>query len=247
MSSPERRPIVAITLGRDLPDRPESLRLALSYIRALIGAGASPIAIAPGLDRDAIRQILAGVDGLLLPGGVDPHPRHFDEPVHPSTTIDESLDELELAVIDEALDRGLPILGICRGCQILNVAMGGSLIQDLAPGTISHKQSVPLSVETHSLELDADSRLGRLSGAAEVSVNSFHHQAIGRVGSELRVVGTSEDGLAEAVESVDPARWIIGVQYHPEELLLAQAHASLFREFVAACTERTGSAINVNH
>lgn len=246
MSIPERRPIVAVTLGRDLPNRPESLRLALSYIRALIGAGATPIAIAPGLDRDAIGQILSGADGLLLPGGVDPHPRHFGEPVHPSTTIDEGLDELELTIIGKALDRGLPILGICRGCQILNVAMGGSLIQDLEPGTISHKQSVPLSVETHSLKLDTDSRLRRLSGDSEIPVNSFHHQAIGRLASELRVVGTSEDGLAEAIESIDPDRWIIGVQYHPEELLLSSAHANLFKEFVNACTERIRSTVNAS-
>jgi putative glutamine amidotransferase len=235
-----------VTLGRDLPDRPHSLRLALSYIRALVDAGASPIAIGPGLDADAIRHILARVDGLMLPGGVDPHPRHFGEDVHPSTTIDEDLDELELAVIAEALAIGMPILGICRGCQILNVAMGGSLIQDLSPGSVHHKQAVPLSIETHSLELDSSSHLGKLSGADRVRVNSFHHQAIGRVAPELRVVGTSEDGVAEAVESVDTNRWIIGVQYHPEELLLTEAHAALFLDFVAACKERIGATIHVN-
>jgi putative glutamine amidotransferase len=247
VTSPERRPIVAVTLGRDLPDRSHSLRLAVSYIRALVGAGASPIAIAPGLDNEAIHHILANVDGLMLPGGVDPHPRHFDEDVHPSTTIDEDLDELELAVIAEALAIGMPILGICRGCQILNVAMGGSLIQDLAPGSVAHKQKVPLNVETHSLELDSASRLGRISATGEVKVNSFHHQAIGRVADQLRVVGTSEDGLAEAVESVDINRWIIGVQYHPEELLFTEAHAALFRAFVTACAQRVGGAVHVSN
>jgi putative glutamine amidotransferase len=245
VSNPERRPIVAITLGRDLPDRPQSLRVALSYIRALVTAGATPIAIAPGIDSDAVTEILGGVDGLLLPGGVDPHPRHFGEAVHPSTTIDEDLDELELLVIAEALKRELPVLGICRGCQILNVAMGGSLIQDLAPGSVHHKQSSPLSLETHSLELDPQSRLGRLSGAKQVAVNSFHHQGIGRVAEELRVVGTSEDGLPEAVEAMDPDRWLVGVQYHPEELLRADAHSALFREFVAACSARVKGRLDV--
>lgn len=232
------RPTIAVTLGSDLPDRPGAYRLGRGYIDALLRAGAVPIALAPGMDARALHSVLKEVDGVLLPGGVDPHPSLFDEPVHPSTTIDEPLDELEVEVIAEALRRELPILGICRGSQILNVALGGSLIQHLEPGPIPHRQSQPLNVETHELRLEANSILAGLYGATNVKVNSLHHQAIGRVADSLRVVGRSEDDVVEAVESDDPERWIVGVQYHPEELQ-APGHERLFAALVAAAETRS--------
>jgi len=231
------RPTIAVTLGRDLPDRPGSYRLADGYTKALLAAGSIPIALAPGLDAASVRSVLADVDGVLLPGGVDPHPSRFGEEVHPSTTIDEELDALEYEVVAAALERDLPILGICRGGQIVNIALGGDIIQHLEPGPVPHKQHEPLDIETHELRLEPDSILARLYATHLMHVNSWHHQAIGRVADGLRVVGRSEDGVVEAVESSDPRKWIVGVQYHPEQLR-SGGHARLFDEFVAATRAR---------
>jgi putative glutamine amidotransferase len=231
------RPKIALTLGRDLPDRSMNLRLPLSLVRALTGAGAVPIAMPPGLDDEMINQVLSGVDGLLLPGGVDPHPRHFSEEVHPETVIDEPLDALELAVITTAMDLRMPILGVCRGCQILNVALGGSLIQHLDTGEVDHRPGLPLNRHVHEIQLAEGSRLRKFAGADRMRVNSLHHQAIARTADSLKVVARSEDGYVEAIESIDPDRWLVGVQYHPEELLEIPAHRDLFTDFIAACAE----------
>ena len=232
-----RRPLVAVTLGRDLPDRPSVFRLADSYVQALTSSGAIPIAIMPGIDDAAIRQVMERVDGLFLPGGVDPHPRHFGEEAHPKTVIDEDLDALEMNAIAAAADLDMPILGVCRGCQILNVALGGSLVQHLEPGgPVDHLQVLPLDSEVHELRIAADSRLAGLSDARLLRVNSLHHQAVARPAPALRVVATAEDGTVEAVEAGDPDRWIVGVQYHPEELIDQPPHRHLFDDFVSSCS-----------
>jgi len=238
------RPLIAVTVGRDLPDRPSVLRLTENYVRVLTSAGAVPIVIVPGIDTAAVQYVMERVDGLLLPGGIgapDPHPRHFGEDPRPETVIDADLDALEIAAIHGAVRLGMPVLGICRGCQILNVALGGSLIQHLEPGDVSHLPGLPLDSEAHDLLIEDDSRLARLSGARLLRVNSLHHQAIARPAPPLRVVGRAEDGIVEAVESTDPDRWIIGVQYHPEELAGQPAHRRLFEDFIS-CSARYAAA-----
>lgn len=206
-------------------------------MQALASAGAVPIAVPPGIDSSSMCRILERVDGLFLPGGVDPHPRSFGEEVHPTTVIDEELDALEFDAITCAVNMELPILGVCRGSQILNVALGGSLIQHLEPGPVNHyRPDLPLHTEVHEVRLADDSRLAELSGTRLLKVNSLHHQAIARPAPALRVVGWSEDGIAEAVEALDPERWMTGVQYHPEELVNQKAHGGLFDAFVSACS-----------
>ncbi|MDX3247084.1 gamma-glutamyl-gamma-aminobutyrate hydrolase family protein [Streptomyces sp. ME18-1-4] len=236
MSDNVHRPLIAVTVGRDLPDRPSVLRLTENYVRVLTNAGAIPIVIVPGIDIAAVQYVMERVDGLLLPGGIgapDPHPRQFGEDPRPETVIDADLDALEIAAIHRAVRLGMPVLGICRGCQILNVALGGSLIQHLEPGDVSHLPGLPLDAEAHELRLEDGSRLAGLSGARLLRVNSLHHQAIARPAPALRVVGRAEDGIVEAVESADPDRWITGVQYHPEELTSQPAHRRLFEDFIS--------------
>jgi putative glutamine amidotransferase len=230
-------PLVAVTLGSDLPDRGSTLRIPMSYVSALVAAGAIPVAIPPGLDGEAVAAVLDRVDGVLLPGGVDPHPRAFDEDVHSEALIDEALDRLELDVIAAAMRRRLPILGVCRGSQILNVALGGSLIQHLPAALLDHRPNGPLHEEVHEISIEPGSRLGRLAGQSSLRVNSFHHQAIARTAESLTVVARAPDGVIEAVESADPDRWLVGVQYHPEELTGPPAHRALFADFVTACTQ----------
>jgi len=245
-----RRPVIAVSAGRDLPLRPSALRLAESYVRTLTSSGAVPVVLVPGLDAAAVRQVLGTVDGLLLPGGVgaaDPHPRHFGEDVRPETVVDEDLDALEITAIDCAAASGMPVLGVCRGCQILNVALGGSLIQHLEPGPVNHLQDLRSHPEAHELRLEPGSRLAELSGTQLLRVNSLHHQAIARTAPALRVVGAAEDGVVEAVEATDRERWIVGVQYHPEELTDRPAHRRLFDDFVSHCARYAAERQQVRH
>lgn len=242
MTSPSAdRPRVLVTVGRDLPDRPTALRLPISYVDAVLAAGATPVLLPPGLDRDAVAEVLADIDGLLLPGGIDPHPRHFGEEIHPLTLIDEDLDALEFLVIEQSLALGLPVLGICRGSQILNVCLGGSLVQHLEETSVDHRPDGPLNAPIHEIQIIAGTRLHAIVGDQRLAVNSWHHQAVARTAPGLRVAAVADDGVIEAVESSDPDRWILGVQYHPEELTSVVAHRSVLTAFVAAC--RTGARV----
>jgi putative glutamine amidotransferase len=232
-----RRPRVLMTIGRD-PSHPAArFGIPTSYINALITVGADPVLLPPGLARGGVERLVADMDGLLLPGGVDPHPRHFHEAVHHAAVIDEELDAIEFAVIDSALRRRIPILGICRGSQILNMALGGSLIQHLHEDPIDHRPDGPLDRHVHRIDLVEGSRLRQLAGVAEMAVNSWHHQAVARLGAGLHATAFASDGVVEAVESTDPDRWIVGVQYHPEELLDRPAHRRLFDAFFDASTQ----------
>jgi len=201
---------------------------------------------------------LADFQGLLMTGGDDIHPCRWEppEPVHREAHPDEARDALESAAVQQAWDLKLPILGICRGEQLLNVALGGSLIQDVpsrlkvAPGL--HDRGTPSVPElAHRVRVAPDSRLAGLVGTLEVEVNSRHHQAVLRVAGELKPVAWHVEApadaprveLVEAVEAVSPDRWVVGVQWHPENLVGLEGPAGLaaqglFRGFVAALEAR---------
>ena len=166
--------------------------------------------------------------GLLLTGGNDIHARCWDlsEPLHPSAEVDEGRDALEIPVAREAWRLGLPILGICRGEQVLNVAFGGSLIQDI-PSRFGceldrHRGGrADTPYVQHRVALDPNSRLAAMLGVNEIGVNSRHHQAVDGVAPGLKAVGWSKtsEGLIESIEAVDSGRWVFGVQWHPENLV----------------------------
>ncbi len=178
--------------------------------------------------------------GLLMVGGNDIHPRGWDpgEPLHPTAEVDEERDALELPIAREAWRLGLPILGICRGEQVLNVALGGSLIQDIpsrfgcAP-EVHRAGSSRNPLLLHRVTLDPASRLAGLLGAGEFPVNSRHHQAVDRVAPGFRAVGwhegTTRNGerLIEAIEATDATRWAFGVQWHPENLVAREDETGL--------------------
>jgi putative glutamine amidotransferase len=209
--------------------------------------------VAPG---DPI-PTLEGVQGLLLTGGDDIHPSRWDpaEPVHPAAEPDPDRDALEIPLARRAWDLGLPILGICRGEQLLNVALGGSLIQDIPSHfrceAARHQvgSSTLPPVLAHRVTVDPASRLRALVGAPEVDVNSRHHQAVARLAPGLRAVAwhpaTEKDGqpLVEAVEALDGSKWVVAVQWHPENLVTlgnpaATAALGLFKGFAQALQER---------
>jgi putative glutamine amidotransferase len=202
---------------------------------------ATPRGPAPSLD---------GVIGLLLPGGFDIHPRWWDEEeaLHHTSEPDDARDELEIPLVREAWRRGLPILGICRGEQMLNVALGGSLVQDISHhyGLAERQHLVGSSeeaVEAHRVTVAPGSRLARLVGDGLVTVNSRHHQAVLTVAPCLRAVAWFHDRergveLVEGVEAAD-GRWAVGVQWHPENLVrmpngTGKAALGIFRGFAAA-------------
>jgi putative glutamine amidotransferase len=180
--------------------------------------GMAALLISPTHDDASIATLIGMADGLALAGGEDLHPSTFGESPHPRLgTVNGARDHVELSALRLALDAGMPILALCRGAQVLNVAHGGSLWQDLPsqkPGTISHRQSGAWHSTAHEVRAAPDSRLAHIVGAEEFEVNSFHHQAIREVGAGLRATAWAPDGVVEAVEA--DAGWVVGVQWHPE-------------------------------
>lgn len=213
-----------------------------SYVQALLAAGATPLLIPPGLSPAALAALCAHLDGLLLPGGADIDPARYGEETLPECgSIEPERDAMELELTTLALRRDMPIFGICRGMQTLNVACGGSLYQDITsqlPGSPEHARSdQPRDFLAHSMRVEPDSRLAEILGATELRVNSLHHQAVKRPADSARIVAWSSDGLAEGMEAPD-RRFVLAVQYHPEELAPTDAASRrLFEAFVQACCE----------
>jgi putative glutamine amidotransferase len=194
---------------------------------------------------DGVEAALAGSSGLLLTGGDDVDPSRYHEAPHPAVVrVAPERDEFEIALVIEARKRGLPILAICRGIQVLNVALGGTLVQDIAsqvPGAIDHKLTVPPHQPfelAHEVWVERDSLLAnllreRLVDGDSCEVNSRHHQAVSKLASGLRVTATAPDGIIEAIE--DPsAKFCLGVQWHPENFWRTGEFRALFEGFLAA-------------
>jgi putative glutamine amidotransferase len=201
------------------------VRLNEAYGRALEGAGIVPLVVPPLLRPDDAVQLLDRVDGLVLTGGEDVDPARYGAPRHgESGPAQHARDATEIALALGARERRLPTLAICRGIQLLNVALGGTLVQDLpserGTGT-THDPGGDRTERTHAVSVSAGSRLAAAVGGARASlpVNSFHHQAVDRVAPSLRVTACSPDGVIEAAETApDDPWWVLAVQWHPEEL-----------------------------
>jgi putative glutamine amidotransferase len=218
------RPKIGITVQ---PRR--GLEYYAPYRRAVTAAGAEPVDLVPGT------RALPDVDGLLLPGGWDVDPSFYGERRDEKLgETDPELDETELALFGQAREREIPVLGICRGQQVINVAMGGSLVQHLEGHEV---RSLGRSHLAHTIDVDPTSELGQAAGEHKVRVNSLHHQAIKRLGAGLQQSASGEDGTVEGVESNDGL--IVAVQCHPEELTTDLPWArKLFERFVARARGR---------
>ena len=228
--------LVGMTSGRIFEkDVPRRDYVNCAYSRAVAAAGALPVLLPSGDPADAAAY-LDRVDGLLLPGGIDVEPQYYGREPDPHLGETDAVQDLfELAVAREAWRRRMPIFAICRGIQLLNVALGGTLIQDLpsqAPSPIGHRQQESRPQTTHDILIEPGSLLYHLAGP-RMAVNSFHHQALEAVAPELYIVARSPDGIVEAVESAVHTR-LIAVQCHPEEMALCDPIAqSLFRQFTS--------------
>lgn len=232
-----KRPLIGLTLQAHA-GVPELKRgrpiyyLCAQYADRVREAGGVPLLLVPG---DMEPEVLDALDGLLLTGGEDIDPTHFDEAPHPMLgDVDARRDAQELPLAREAAARKLPVLGICRGAQVLNVALGGTLFQDLPSQHASktpHVQDAPVERSTHSVRLSPESLLFRLAGSRELGVNTFHHQAVRELASGLEPTAWAPDGVLEGFEAEEG--WLVGVQWHPE-LQPGPFTRALFRAFVEA-------------
>ncbi len=225
------RPRIGLTVGRERIDGRVFDAVPQEYARAVVGAGGLPLVLPP-LPPDAASDVADQLDGVLLTGGGDLEPSRYGADRRPETDlVDPERDASELALVAAARARGLPILGICRGAQLLNVAYGGTLHQHLdGSPALQHQQGPRRNEAVHTVDLVPGCLLAELSGAVRFAVNSIHHQGIDRVGGTLRVVGTAEDGVAEVLESTD--RSVLAVQWHPECLVASPPNEVLFRWLV---------------
>jgi putative glutamine amidotransferase len=241
-------PLIGITCG-SLTDRdwcPPFVGHRKTYIDAVVAAGGAPFLIPLVDDKAVLRALYDRLDGLLLAGGGDVDPRHYgEEPLPELGAVDALRDRVELPLARWAAADGKPVLGICRGIQVLNVALGGSLYQDIPTqlvGELAHNGSYAAqdwSHMAHDLRLAPESRLAELFGTTLLPTNSLHHQSLKALAPGLRPVGWAADGVVEAVEG-ENGHFLIGVQCHPEAL---QAEAdprwrALFRAFVERARQR---------
>ncbi len=236
--------ITGCTYQSARPSNSSLFAISQTYVRAAELGGGAPVIIPPHLEETRLRAIFERLDGLILSGGGDVLPALFGEEDGGLVQfVDERRDRAELALARWALAEGLPLLAICRGLQVLNVAGGGTLIQDIpthVPEALSHSTVTgrPLAAVAHTVEVAADSRLAALVGAGELGVNSSHHQAARAVGAELVVTARAPDGVIEGLES--PAHpFCVGVQWHPEAMVESQpVMRRLFEGLVEAAQAR---------
>lgn len=213
-------PLVALTATTELLAGESRVHVHRAYVDALTGAGLAPVILPPILALAG--PVLDHVAGIVITGGEDVDPRRYGAAQHPTVgLISPERDELETAVARRAQKDRIPLLAICRGLQVVNVALGGTLVQDIPSevGTAVNHSPGERGARVHGITVAGDSRLARTLGAEQLRVNSLHHQSIARTGDPLRATAHSSDGVIEAAEARDPDWWMLGVQWHPEELL----------------------------
>lgn len=226
----------------------------LNYVRALYQAGGAARVLStfevipvqdppPGLDvvtsiEPGDDSVLDGACGLLLPGGGDIDPRWYGREPDPRTkNVSHRRDQFELTLLKAALRRDMPVLAICHGMQILNVHLGGTLIQHLPAAPLDHDVDQPRATPVHDISIEPSSRLAAILGATTAAVNSHHHQGLDDIAAPLKPVAWASDGVLEAVES-DRHSWVVGVQWHPEAMAGSdQQQRRLFHSFVRAAKD----------
>ena len=210
-----------------------------NYIRAIEEFGGIPRILYPGVSDSEF----ADIDGLLLTGGGDIHPDNFDQAWHPSLKyVNEARDELELPLCREKIEADIPVFGICRGIQVMSVAMGGSLYQDVPSqikDPLTHPAKGSEQDSQHEIEIERGSRLNEIVGKSADEVNSAHHQAVDETNGKFDITALSADGVIEAMENRSK-RFVLGVQYHPERMIQTAAfrehRRKLFEAFIAAAS-----------
>lgn len=224
--------------------------LGRDYSEAVEAAGALPVHLSLIPDADYINSAIDALDGILLPGSdTDVDPALYGEEPHPKLgRVIPDKDAMDRLVLEAAERRGLPVLAICYGMQALNVVRGGTLIQDIdsqVEGGLKHEQGKPLGRTSHSIEVDRESLLGGMRSISNngnsLRVNSHHHQAVNKLGADLRAVAWAKDGIVECIEDTRPDRFILGVQWHPElSWRIDDLSKEIFGEFVGKAGRQNG-------
>lgn len=237
-------PFIGVTTSASTGEGPARISLNAAYLHALQAAGGIPVLLPPFILDAQLNALLENLDGLLLTGGGDVDPSRYGEKAHPATTgISAPRDTLEVTVTRWALAERKPIFAVCRGMQVLNVTLGGTLVQhipDQYGESIAHSQvdaGYRRDEVTHAIDIRGGTLLANLAGVGGLGVNSMHHQSIHRPGDHLVITARSSDGVVEAVEGPGLGPFVLGVQWHPEELAATnEAAAKLFSGFVAAAS-----------
>ena len=236
-------PLIGVTTVRTLNAKGYSqVGLLESYIKALSLAGAYPILIPLGLPLDWIFELLPHINGVLFSGGGDVHPERYGSDNHSQViNVDEERDQVEISLFEEVMRREMPLLGICRGLQVINIALGGTLYEDLEdqrPNTLKHDcwTDYPPDYLSHSVKPNSNSQLIGIMGLEMIEVNSLHHQGIRELAPELDATAHSPDGLIEAVE-LPNYPFGLAVQWHPEWLQEYPAMRAIFSNFVKAASK----------
>lgn len=236
------RPLIGLSPDEATPATPHAVpryELKRAYADAVLAAGGLPLVLPYSADPAVLAQLLGMVQGLVITGGAfDVPPELYGEaPRQGLGALKPARTDFELALIRGALERGLPLLGVCGGMQILNVALGGTLYQDIAtdvPGALAHEQQTDRRLPAHPVQVQEGTLLSRACGAGELLVNSTHHQSVKALGRGLVASASSADGLVEALE-LPTALFVAGVQWHPELLVdSVPAHLGIYRALVAA-------------
>lgn len=233
------KPFIGLTMSLE---KETNQYLAKAYSDAVFQAGGIALLIPYTVEDHVIQQLSLKLDGLILTGGGDIDPTLFDEEPHPGLgQIVPDRDEMEIALIEQFMEQNKPILGICRGCQILNIALGGDMYQDLTAQKqtiLQHAQKAPRYHASHTITIVEDTLLHSIYQKGLSKVNSFHHQSVRNVVEPFRVSAVSRDGVIEAFESKEH-RFVMGVQWHPEDMVKNDPDAyRLFGAFVDACSKR---------
>lgn len=223
------------------PGHPTRVRVNDAYVRALQAAGLVPLIVPPSLDGDEVRSLVLGVAGIVLSGGEDVDPAAYGAARHPATqTPHTGRDATERALVIAARDAHRPLLAICRGIQLLNVALGGTLVQDLSserPSAIRHARDDARDERVHGITVQSGSRLAAALSTTQFDANSMHHQSVDRLADALRATAHANDGIIEGVETASDDWWVLGVQWHPEELIGDPKpwDRGIFAAFAAQC------------
>lgn len=248
----KRRPVILITpstasKGEEFSDA--SISLSNRYTDAVIAAGGLPLIFPATATRWVVKEAMKDCDGVMLTGGDDIDPKLYakdlpEELARKVGPLEPNRDLWEAALIEEIFQEHKPLFAICRGHQMLNVALGGTLVVDIptqVPGALNHRRMDRKMEPVHEIKIAPDSLLAKVTGRQTLGVNSTHHQSIGTLAQPLRVVAETSDGIVEAVELKEPERlpFLLSVQFHPERLIDSDSlFLQLFTSFVAACERR---------
>lgn len=245
-----QKPFIGVTAGEitnnDYPWEPVTYGQRHTYIDAVIRAGGIPVTIPLTTDEDILRELLSRLDGILMSGGNDVSPEMYGETKRDSSRYTSKLrDTADSIALKHALANGLPVLAICRGLQLVNVYMGGTLYQNIkedVPGALNHEHSTEVKnfeEDAHKITIDRDSKLFSIVQQEVIGTNTLHRQAIKDLGRCLKVTARSDDGIIEAIESINEESFLIGIQAHPESLhRVIPVWENVFKEFVAAASNR---------